>query len=410
MTSSDTVPLRLADTFVVADPYPYYRSLREQGVVHWNDSLFGGAWIFLGFDDVKALLRDSDTMSNMRHRAIVDQLDDADTDEVSALLDLHSRWMIFFDPPKHSRLRRIMARGFSQGVLNSLRSAITEAVGGYVERLRSGRTIDCIGDLAQRVPLFAMVALLGIDAGDEADFLRWTHDIALYMGSERPDLDLIAAAQRSMVEFQAYFDEIVRERRRVPRPDDLLSLLVVAGPDEELLSQEDLFAQATLLLFAGLETTKNLISSTVLCLLRHPEQARAVASDQGLVAAAVDETLRVESPVQFARRIVARDVEIGGHHLKAGQVAALLIGAANRDPARFTDPDEFRIDRHPQAYLSFGAGRHLCLGQHLARMEAELAVGALFAGLPELAGAPDHTYAWNINPGFRGLASLTVRL
>ncbi|MGP3999325.1 cytochrome P450 [Streptomyces sp. 8N706] len=405
-----TAGLRLADTFVVANPYPYYEALRARGRVHWNDELFGGAWLFLGFDDVKELLRDSDSMSNARYRAIVDQLEDEEAKGVQRLLELHSRWMIFFDPPKHTRLRKIMARGFSRGVLESMRRSLTVGIQAHVDELRQQRQLDFIGGFAQRIPLLAIASLLGVDSSDQADFIRWTHDIAVYMGSEVPDAELIANAQNSMVEFQSYFDAIVRDRQRRPLEDDLLSLLVVAGPDEELLSPEDLFAQSTLLLFAAFETTKNLISSGILSLLRNPRTARMVADVPDRVPDVVSEVLRCESPVQFARRIVARDFEFGGHQLRKGEVAAMLIGAANRDPLMFDAPDEFRIDRSPQAYLSFGAGRHLCLGQHLARMEAELALGRLFGQLPGLLGEPGLTYSWNINPGFRGLAELSVSL
>lgn len=408
MRTPDPADLRLADAFVVADPYPYYDALRAAGRVRWHDTLFGGAWLVMGFDRVKELLRDSDRLSSARYRAIVDQLDERDAAGAADLLNLHSKWMIFFDPPKHTRLRRIMARGFSKGVLASLRDVVDSGVRQYADRLADRETIDVVGDFAQRIPVLAIAALLGVSPNDRELFVRWTHDIAAYMGSERPDLRLIRNAQASMIEFQEYFDEIARERKRAPRADDLISLLVVAPPGEELLTEEELFAQATLLLFAGFETTKNLIASSVLCLLKNTGQARLLRQAPQLAGEAIEEVLRCESPVQFARRIAARDFSYEGCQIRRGDVVSLLIGAANRDPERFDLPHEFLVERQPKGYLSFGGGRHLCLGQHLARLEAGLAINALLERAPSLLHEPSISFQWQINPGFRGLARLEV--
>lgn len=399
--------LELADAFVVADPYPYYEALRSAGTVHWNDSLFGGAWLFLGFDDVKAMLRDWESLSSTRHRAIVDQLAADEAATAQPLVEMHSRWMIFFDPPKHTRLRRIMARGFSREVLDSLARVVAEGARAAAARIRGRERVDLVEQVAERIPLTVISTLLGVPPADRDRFLRWTNDIAMYMGSERPARATIAAAQASLPEFQDYFDAVVEDRRRAPRPDDLLSLLV-ADPDEELLSREELFAQATLLLFAGLETTKNLIGSALLCLIQNPREGELVAREPARARDAIEEVLRLESPVQFARRVAARDFEHGGVRIARGDIAALLIGAANRDPSRFDAPHEFRLERSPAGGLSFGFGRHACLGQNLARIEAELTVATLLREVPELLREPSVEFTWQRSPGFRGLSRLEV--
>lgn len=401
--------LELADAFVVADPYPYYEALRQAGTVHWNDSLFGGAWLFLGFDDVKAMLRDWASLSSTRHRAIVDQLGSGEAEAAQPLVEMHSRWMIFFDPPKHTRLRRIMARGFSREVLAALARVVADGAREAAELVRSRGRVDLVEQVAEKIPLLVISTLLGVPGSDRDRFLRWTSDIAMYMGSERPDQATIAAAQTSLPEFQDYFDAVVEERRSSPRQDDLLSLLV-ADPDEELLSREELFAQATLLLFAGLETTKNLIASALLCMIQNPRAGELVVGDPERARDAIEEVLRLESPVQFARRVAARDFEHGGVRIARGDIAALLIGAANRDPARFDAPHEFRVERDPAGGLSFGFGRHACLGQNLARIEAELTVATLLREVPELLREPSVEFTWQRSPGFRGLARLDVDL
>ena len=400
----------LADPAVVADPYPFYEMLRQSGSTHWDDTLFGGAWLVLGFDDVEAMLRDWESFSSARVRAIVNQLDPEEASKAEALIDMHARWMIFFDPPRHTELRRIMGRGFSTGVLDRMRGVVAAGADEAASRLEGRERMDLVKELAERIPLLVITSMLDVPQADRDRFLGWTRDIALYMGSERPNEVTIGAAQASLPALQTYFDALADERRSSPRPDDLLSALVTAEPGEGLLSREELFAQASLLLFAGLETTKNLISSAILCLILHPDQAELLARNPERIAGTIEEVLRFESPVQFARRVATRDIQLDGVTIKRGDIVALLIGAANRDPVHFDAPNEFRIDRSPAEGLSFGSGRHTCLGQRLARIEAETAISTLMARVPAIFREPSVTFSWQRSPGFRGLAELEVSI
>ncbi|MCK7502151.1 MAG: cytochrome P450 [Comamonadaceae bacterium] len=249
--------------------------------------------------------------------------------------------------------------------------------------------------------------MLDIDPADRADFIAWSDDIAAFIGSPQPTLDLALRAQSSSIALSDYFRSLLPLRRNSPG-DDLISQLIRAQGEGRVITEKELVAQCAMLLFAGHETTRNLLGNGLYWLLRHRDQWTRLRDDPQLMPAAVREMLRFDSPIQYTARRISADVQMHGRTLKRGQLLVPLIGAANRDPARFSDPDRFDIGRDEGMHLSFGHGPHVCVGAALTTMEADIAFSTLMRRLPmlELASpVPD----WSGNPVYRGLAALPLR-
>jgi len=398
--------INLADPAIVKNPYGFYDRLRDVSPIFWSDTLWGGAWVFTSYEDVAGLLRDAQRLSNARFRAIVDQLPEG-SGNFDTLINLHSRWMVFYDPPKHTRLRKLLSRGFTGEVLEKIRPFVSNLVDELLDSFEAAGEADLVYDYARVITINTIAEVLGVARRDRDMFTRWTHSIAAYMGSEKFDLDLMTRAQQSIVEFEDYFRAVIDERRRHPIQNDLLSVLIAAEEDGDILTEEELLSQCVLILFAGNETTKNLIANGIYALINHPDQLELLRRDGSLIDNAVEEILRFESPVQFARRIVKEDFEYKGRQLRKGQVAALVVGAANYDPERYRDPYRLDITRPDIRHVSFGQGIHFCLGQSMARIEGQAAIGRLVARLSDVRMTVTE-HEWLTNPGFRGLKSLRV--
>lgn len=412
-SAGDAAPngqVSLSDQDIIRDPYPLYRQLRGVSPIVRADSVLGGSWLFLDHDDVATLFRNTDHLSNAKFRALVDQLPDQNRHDFDKLIGIHSRWLVFFDPPKHTRLRKLMVKGFTPRVRDRLVPIVRQHVDDLLHSFAARERVDVVTEYAWQIPLITIATILGVRREDLPLFARWTGDLAAYMGSDGPDVAIMAAAQRSIVELEGYFREVIVERRTRPIPDDLLSLLIAAEGDGDVLSEEELFAQGTFLCFTGNETTKILISNAIYTLLRHPEQRCLVTNKPELIRNAIEEIVRFECPVQFIGRIVKADFTYKCATLKPGDYIVLMVGAANRDPKRFHDPDRLDITRTDNRHISFGEGNHACLGQNLARMETEIAVGAFLERFPQAHVGSGADATWNPTPGLRGLKHLIVAL
>jgi cytochrome P450 len=401
--------VNLADPDIILNPYPVYRELRAVSPIFRSEGLFGGSWIFLDHEDITTLLSDSVHLSNAKSRGIVDDLPTEQQGQFEKLLSLHSRWMVFFDAPKHTRLRKLIAKGFTPQVRDRLAQSVKQQVATLLGSFGGKASIDVVEDFARHIPLAAVSNLLSIPTEALPFFSRGIGDIAAYMGSEKPDLHLIKKAEQSLIEFEDFFRALITERRRRPVPDDLLSLLILAEEDGDVLSEEELFAQCTFISFTGNETTKNLISNAIYTLLSHPSQRRLLTDTPSQIGRAIDEVLRFECPVQFVGRIVKETFTYKSARLEKGEYVILMIGAGNRDPKKFREPERLDICRQDSQLVSFGAGAHTCLGKGLAHLEAEIAVGAFLAKFPNAALEP-HGVKWHNNPGLRGLEYLRVSL
>jgi cytochrome P450 len=367
--------------------------------VHWSEAHHG--WLLTRHDDVSRALRDP-RFSAARSGAVFDRLPDDLRLETRPLQRAFSLWMLMMDPPDHTRLRGLVSKAFQPALVAALRprvqALVDAAIDGFVGRGRA----DLIAELAQPIPAIVIAELLGVDPALHETFKRWSDDLALMELGPRG----FRQAQASLLAMAAYLSEELAARRGAPRPD-LLSQLLAAEEAGQILGEEELVANCVLLLVAGHETTTNLIGNGVLELLRHPDQLALVRDDPSLLEGAIEELLRYDGPVQRVRRTLTEPVELGGKTLARGDAAWLMVGAANRDPAVFEDPDRLDVRRRPGRQLTFGFGPHFCVGAGLARLEGPIAIGTILRRLPELRRDPAELH-WRQDLSFRGLGALPV--
>ena len=384
------------------DPYPSYAELRASDPVHRDEVT--RAWLLTRHADVNTVLRSAGWSSDHRtspdHQAWI-----AEMGAPPAVDELLSKVLLFMDAPDHTRLRNLVNKAFTPRRVERLRPRIEQVLTELLEPLRDGAEFDVIADLAFPFPVTVMCELLGVPAEDREMFRARTRQLAVILEWQRTPEDFMGAAEATFV-FAGYFLPLFEERRRNPR-DDLVSALVAAEDEGDRLSADELFTTCVLLLAAGHETTMNLIANGLLALLRHPDQLARLRDEPSLARSAVEEVLRYDSPVQLTARTALVDQTIGDKTIRAGEQAITLIGAANRDPEVFENPDTVDIGRDPNHHLAFGGGAHFCLGAALARAEAQIALPELVR-LPGLQLAVDEP-AWRNTTTLRGLQSLPVR-
>lgn len=398
------------DADFVRDPYPHYAALREAGPIHWTDALFNGAWVVTRHADVDAVLRDPG-LSAQRTAGWVKRVNGGNVGdrrsqaELRAFQHLFSRAMIFLDAPDHTRVRTVLGAGFHPARIRAQGPRVAEIVATRIAALAQRPRFDFMAEFARPVPSLVTCMLLGVDPADQQDFIAWSDDLAAFMSAPWPTLDQARAAQRSLLALKRYFDGLLATRRKAPG-EDLVSLLLAAEAEGLFRSDAELVAQCAMLLLAGHETTRNLLGNGLQALLQHPAQWQDLLADPALVPGAVRELLRYDSPVQYTGRRVITDTILCGQRLRRGDLVIALIGSANRDPDRYTNPEVLDIRRREPTHLSFGRGAHVCIGAGLALMQAEIAFASLLEHLPTLmlAGRAQQ----NGNAALRGLAYLPV--
>ncbi|MFB9586335.1 cytochrome P450 family protein [Streptomyces goshikiensis] len=396
-----SVPLPYADPAFVADPFPLYRQLREDGPV--RRVVIAGAldaWVVTRYEDGLAALSDSRLSSDVRDASDARLLRQLPTSGGEALMGN----MLRSDPPDHTRLRRLVSKAFTAHRVAGMRPRIQAIADQLLDAVAPAGRADLVADFALPLPVTVISELLGVPLDDRRDFQRWTNRIVT-RGAEPPDPAVVNEAYQHM---RAYVTELVRAKRAAPG-DDLLSGLIAARDEEQRLTEDELVAMVFLLLAAGHITTVNLISGGIAMLLTHPAQLDLLRSDPELLPGAIEEFLRYDGPVSPGiARFAREDVEIAGVTVPRG--ATVLIGSAiaDRDPARFPDPERLDITRQDNAHLAFGHGIHYCLGAPLARLEGQIAIAAALRRLPglALAVAPDEI-RWRLG-GLRGPESLPV--
>jgi pimeloyl-[acyl-carrier protein] synthase len=378
------------------DPYPLYASMRDKAPV-----LELGPGLFFAFthDVVTHVLRAPGFSSDERNISIYDTL------PPDAKTRLDAPVMLFRDPPDHTRLRRLVVRAFTPSVVERLRSQTEQIVADHLDRIESGSTVDVISALAHPVPVRVICDLLGVPVADVAQFQVWSDALARSVDPgflRGPELQ--QRIDNASLELDAYLTTLVSQRKADPQ-DDLISALTVAE-DGEILSHQELLEMAGLLLLAGHETTVNLIGNGLVALLQNPDQFELLRESSARILPAIEELLRFDSPAQMTQRIVMTDTELAGVSVRTGDQIIAMLGAANRDPAVFADPDRLDVARDARRHVAFGAGLHHCLGAMLARMEAEVTLTGLmrrFSSL-ELAGPTPRRDGFTL----RGLSSLPV--
>jgi len=388
-----------------ADPYTGYRWLREHDPVHHDAE--SGMWILTRHADIQALLRAPATWSNDHRRSHTHQDWLKGMGAPPAADELLAKVLLFMDPPNHTRLRSLVSKAFTPKRVEALRSRVEAVLEDILSPLRERGEMDVIGDLAYPLPVTVICELLGVPVEDRDLFRQQTRELAVILEWQLGPDDFMAAGMAA-VAFATYFLPLFEQRRCEPR-DDLVSALVAAEDDGDRLSPEELLTTCVLLLTAGHETTMNLIGNGLLALLRHPDQWQHLCEGPALVRGAVEELLRYDSPVQLTARTATCDTEIDSRRIREGDQVVALLGAANRDPAAFVDPETLDVGRTDAGHhLSFGGGPHFCLGAALARIEAQVVFTALAAlgGLELTVDEPE----WRQRFTLRGLERLPVRL
>jgi cytochrome P450 len=387
------------------DPYSVYRALREEAPIYWSELM--QLWVLTRYDDVLAVLRDHGRFSSERTRARNPMVQQMEAYRMASGPLGTAPTMLSLDPPSHTRMRNLVNKAFTPRVVERSRPRIQAIAEELLDGLPDPRNLDVVSDLAVPLPVIVIEEVLGIPRSDRERFKAWSSDIAGSLGGPFQRADAIERSVRSANEIAGYFRDQISLRRGQPR-EDLLSALCAAQEHGDLLSEDELIATCILLLVAGNETTTNLIGNGMLALLRNPDQRRRLQKDPSLIDTSVEEMLRYEGPAQMTSRIVLQNAEFASHHFEEGQVVLALLGAANRDPHQFPDPDRFDVCRRPNRHLAFGLGIHYCVGAPLALAEAQVAFETLLRRLPEPEPAfeePD----WGQSFILRGLKSLPVR-
>lgn len=385
-----------------ADPYPRYRQLRDVAPVHRSD--LGAVWFLTRWADCNAVLRDP-------------RLGKGDlNDDRRALFNpglpprqqtVMGNSMLFVNPPDHTRLRGLVSRGFTPRRMQDLEAHVGHMADVIVDRMAADGDVDVMDALAFRLPVQVIGELVGVPPSDRDQFRTLVRASAAAL-EPGVTAEQVEDAEHAMAIMDDYFRSLI-ERRRADLEHDLVSALIAARDGEDRLSEDEMVATLILLFAAGFETTTNLIGNGLLCLLRNPDQFARLRAEPDLVGSAVEEMLRFESPVQVDARTAFEPVEIDGHRVDTGETVVTFLGAANRDPAEFVDPERFDVARDPNHPLSFAAGIHYCLGANLARLEGRIVFDRLVrrtADIEWLDDAPD----WRGTLILRGVNHLHVRI
>ena len=388
---------------IAADPYPLYHRLRSEDPVRWDAPL--NAWVVTRYADVQSALGDA-RLSAERITLSTEWLPEAMRETLGPVFRALSRQMLFLDPPDHTRLRGLVNKAFTARVVEGMRPHIQAIVDDLLDAVQDAGRMDVIQDFAYPLPAIVIAEMLGVPPEDRDQFRIWSDDFGALIGRSDLTLDGATRALRGVAEFMDYFRDIVAWRRASPR-DDLMQALIAAEDRGDALTEEELLANCVLLLAAGHGTTTHLIGNGLLALLRNPDQLRKLRDDPTSIAAAFTELLRYDSPVQATGRVAAQELPIGARRVGVGEGVILCLGAANRDPGQFADPDRLDIGRRENRPIAFGHGIHFCLGAPLARIEAQIAFATLLRRLPGLRLETD-VLEWEPSLSFRGLARLPV--
>jgi cytochrome P450 len=393
------------DPAVLADPFPLYRRLRDEDPAHWSPLL--KAWVLTRYEDVRRVCLDS-RMSSDRLRPFFATLPSAEAASIGELIRYLTLWMVFRDPPVHTRLRRLAAKVFNVRSMHALRPNVAALTGWLLDGIGAREEIDFIADFAGPLPALVIMDMLGVPRGELARLKHLSDEMALFIGSARDSPEKYARAEAATQEMAALFRELIAARRAAPQ-EDLLSQLVAVEEDGDRLSQDELVATCILLLFAGHETTTHHLSLGLAALLRFPGELERLRAEPALAPAAVEELLRYDGPIGAQVRIVQEAQTFHGRSFKPGERVFLLMNAANRDERAYPEPDRLDLARNGVPHLTFGFGMHICLGFPLARLEGQVALPAVLARWRRIEPAGGEA-AWVDSMVLRGMQAMPLRV
>jgi len=393
------------DPAYIRNPFPTLARLRETDPVLWSPNI--GGWVVTRYDDCKLVLTDP-RFSAARMRPFFAHLPAERRAQVKELEWSVGLWAVFQDPPDHTRLRRLLNRGFTSRAVERMVPRIHAIVDELLDAVAERGAMEAVADFAYPLPATVIMEMLGAPREGLDEIKRWSDDVALFVGGALVTREKYERAEEGTKGLSGYFRDLVRERRARPR-DDMLSALIAAQDEGDMLSEEELIATCILLLFAGHETTANLIGSGLYYLTRHPEQAARLLARPELAESAVEEILRFDGPTGAMVRIADRDLELRGRPIRKGERIFAMLNSACRDPAQFDDPDRFDVAREQNRQISFGHGIHFCLGAPLARLEGRIALPRALERLRGLEIVDDAGLEWSDSLILRGIKRLPLR-
>lgn len=392
---------RLLDPEVLANPYPLYQQFRSEDPVHWDPFLH--AWVVTRYADVVHVLHhfSADRTPTPEHLSTMGLA------ALNPIARVMVRQMLFLDPPDHTRLRALASAAFTPRRVERLRSHIQEIMDGLIDAVIPKGHMDVIADFASPAPAIVTAEMLGVPVEDHQQLKEWSADFAEMLGNFQHNPDRFPRVLRSVENLCSYFRSAMKQQRLHPR-EGLVSAMMEAKVEGAELTEEEIIANLIVTMVGGQETTTNLIGNGALSLLRNPAEMERLRSNSSLIPSAVEELLRYESPSQHTARLAQADVELGGKQIRKRQAVIAVMGAANRDPERFGDPDRLDLSRSDNRHLAFGWAAHFCFGAALARMEGQIAFETILRRLPGLTLDTSIPLIWRHNLGLRGLTGLPV--
>lgn len=370
-----------ADSAYVDDPYPTYRRLREEHPISLTPE---GVWRLTRYDDCLRMLR----LTGAGMRRTDDTLPGQSPEQAAA--EASGQFMLLTDPPKHTRLRKLVSKAFTPRAIAAWRPRIEAVTDELLDRVEAAGEMDLVSDLALPVPATLICEMLGIPVEDRDTFTQWTadatHGLALRRG--HAPVELVERVEKARMGLAGYFNQLI-EKRRGQEGHDLLSALISAEEEGDRLSSEELLIQSIGLLIAGFETTIGLIGNGLTTMIRNPDEIERLRAEPTLIESAVEECLRYSGPITWTVRILHEPADFGPYRLETNEEVSIGLAAANRDPEHFPDPERFDVARYAGGsptppHLSFGGGAHVCLGAHLARLESQIAIGKLVGRFTDL--------------------------
>lgn len=408
MAEAGTAPhLDPHEASFIANPYPALARLRLEAPVHWSPPL--RAWVVTRYDDVHAVLLDRQLSADTITPFYKSQPSEMQA-TIASLMRYLGNWLVFKDPPDHTRIRNLVSRVFTSRTLTPVRANAEQITANLLDNMQAETTVDLVDSFSNPLPAFVIMDMLGVPREQLPDMKRWSDEIKLFIGSARSVPDKYERARAGVEAMASAFTDAIKAHRYRPR-DDILSILIAAHDDENgHLNDDELIATCILFLFAGHETTTNLITMASMHLIDQPDQRECFVAleDHAAIEAATEEFLRYDGPTPSMVRVAVADHQLGGQTVKAGERIYAMIASANRDPDAFNEPDKLDISRLQKRHYAFGYGTHFCLGAPLARLEAAIAIPALHRRFPKmhLAGEPQ----WSDGMTLRGPLKLPVHL
>ena len=393
---------RLLEPQVLADPYPLYDRLRREDPVHWDPYLH--AWVVTRYADVIAVLHDF----SAARTPTPEQLSAIGLSRLTPLARVMVKQMLFLDPPSHSRIRGLAACAFTPARVSALRNRIQHLADELLDKVAPSGRMDVLADFAEPLPAIVTSELFGVPAEFALQLKTWSAKFAEMLGNFQHNPDRIPSMLDTIENLTEFFRKAVQDQKKKACPG-LVHSLVKAELEGDRLTEEEIIANCIITLVGGLETTTNLIGNGIFTLLRHPDEMQRLRSDPALIVSAVEELLRYESPSQHTARLAPADIELGGKAIRKRQAVIAVMGAGNRDPARFPNPNDLNLARQDNRHLAFGWAAHFCFGAPLARLEGQVAFATLLSRFPAIS-LESGPIVWRENLGLRGLKALHVKL